>query len=136
MSDETRPLSREPETAPGPSEATTPAAAPPMPGPYPQAAFAYPATEPTDSRPRSRGLRIALLIVGAVVVAAMLFGGGFWTGSVVSSFTGISDSRFGGDPRTGPGGPMDHGRIPGRDDDDSDSGTDGDGSADTSSLDG
>jgi hypothetical protein len=64
-----------------------------------------------------------LLLVGAAVIAgALLFGGGFWAGSVVGSVPGTSFD--GSDPRVGPGGPGEH-RFPGREDGD-DSGTDTD----------
>jgi hypothetical protein len=120
MSNEASPVSPEPEMAP--STAATPATDfPQAAGPQPQSAFSYPDTD--APRPRPRGRRLALLIVGAAVVAAVLFGGGFWAGSAVGSIPGMSHSRFGDDPRVGPGGRMDHGPLPGGDHDDSDTDT-------------
>ncbi|MET0480840.1 MAG: hypothetical protein ABWZ69_05740 [Mycetocola sp.] len=120
--DEARPVSPEPARAPGPGSPTVDPS--PVAGPQPQSAFVYPdSSEP--ARPRSRGKRLALLISGAVVVALLIFGGGFWTGSAVNSIPAPSHSRFGDDPRMGPGGPGDP-RQPGRDDEDSDSDSDTD----------
>jgi hypothetical protein len=66
---------------------------------------------------------MALLMAGAVVVGALLFGGGFWAGTAVSSVHGYPDGRFGND-RIGPGGPGD--RFPGNETGpNSDTGTDG-----------
>ncbi|MCP2031285.1 hypothetical protein L1277_001376 [Okibacterium sp. HSC-33S16] len=100
---------------------------------YPQSAFTYPSAPAVSAPPRSRGKRIALLIAGAVVVAAILFGGGFWVGIAASPVPGISDGRF-GDNRMGPGGPPRPGDgFPGRGGEpDSDTGTDG--STDSSVL--
>jgi hypothetical protein len=134
MRNEARPVSPEPARTPEPDAPATTASPPPhATGPHPQSAFTYP-DAPESPRSRSRGTRMALLIIGAVVVAGMLFGGGFWTGSVVSSIPGMSHSRFGDDPRMGPGGPGDP-RPPGREDDDSDSDTDTD-TTDPSNVDG
>lgn len=94
---------------------------------YPQSAFTYPAAPGGTSNSRSRGKRMALLIAGAVVVGALLFGGGFWAGTAVTAVHGYSDGRFGND-RMGPGGPGD--RFPSNETDpdsdpNSDTGTDG-----------
>ena len=131
-------VSPPPQEAPSATPTTTyppaPAPAPAFaPGPYPQAAFQYPADSAAEVRPtRSRGKRLALLIAGAAVVGAMLFGGGFWTGTVVNS-PGISNSRFGDGPRLGPGGPRDGDQGPGRRSD-SDTDSDSEDSSDTSSF--
>lgn len=161
MSDSTPPRSPEPEdprvppasvsddqpTVPQAQQGQTPAqqypqatAAQPV-GPggsYPQSAFTYPPDRSDDgtasARKRSWGARLALLIAGAAVLAALLFGGGFWAGSVVNSVPGISDGRF-GDQRMGPGGGRpDDGDFPGRGNEHGDSDTDTDGSADTSDF--
>ena len=121
MSADNRPVSPDPARAAEPVSAT-PLGATPTPsataqavgtGPYPQAAFAYPAETSVDAQvKRSRGKRMALFIAGAAVVGALLFGGGFWTGTVVISVPGMSDGRFGDGPRRGPDEPRDLGRVP------------------------
>ena len=151
MSEPTPPRSPEPEEPSTPAasvaddQPTTPQGQQPAPGPfpqapagpYPQSAWSYPPAETTTQTGwRSSGKRVALVIVGSIVVGLLLFGGGYLTASVVSSIPGISDGRPGNDgPRMGPGGEwpgeLDD-RAPGPRDDDSNSGSDTDGSTDTS----
>ena len=139
MSEPTPPRSPEPEQAsiPAASVADVHPTTPQQQGPYPQSAWSYPPPGPSaQSGWRSSGKRVALVIVGSIVVGLMLFGGGYLTSSVVHSLPGISDGRPGNDgPRMGPGGEwpgeLDD-RAPGPRDDDSDSGSDTDGSTDSS----
>ncbi|MET4637400.1 hypothetical protein [Mycetocola sp. 2940] len=134
MTDEPTPVAPRPEPRPVPepaeekaadTTATTPLSPAQAQGPYPLSAFTYPAA-PAELPRRSWGKRTVLLLIGAaVIVSALLFGGGFWAGSAVSSVPGISYDRSGDDPRVGPGGPGDR-RLPGREEDESDTDTDSD----------
>lgn len=135
-----------PPRSPEPDDPRTPAAFPREPartnpaGPYPQSAWSYPPAQPSAPAGwRSSGTRVALVVVGSIVVGLLLFGGGYLTASVVDSIPGISDGRPGNDgPRMGPGGEWPGGGERGPDTRDDgpgdDSGDDADGSMDPSVL--
>lgn len=105
-----------PNAGPNPSTGV-PTVDPNEPRVYPQSAFTYPPAEPTEQHTdssRPSGKRIALMSVAGVALAAVLFGGGFWAGTVVDDGPGMSHSRSDDGPGMGEwrgqGGPGDDGR--------------------------